>query len=122
MYVDTDFARHIWTLTLMPRERRDLDADAVVQRPLAEVGAPRPGSDHRMHARADRVEADLLCTEEQQRADVAGFETIAGDDPATGVGERRVIEVVRQPKDVRRFEHPLQVLVEPEDRGPLAVA
>src|SRR3990170_7058216 len=99
----------------VPAPARDLDADALLERLLAEVGAPRPHRDEHVHGRAQRAEAHLAVPADRGRPDVAGVQSVRADDLLGRFRQRllrvREIHVVK----LRGAAKALQVLVKVPD-------
>src|SRR5665647_1566246 len=95
-----------------------LGADAAPDALLAEVGAPRPHGDDRIHGRVHREDAHLPVPAEDQRADVAGLQAVGADHLVRGAHE--FLEAVRHRHvvELRRALETPQMLAEAEHGRP----
>src|SRR5258706_4145648 len=97
---------------VVARERRDVRADAVLERLAAEVARPLPRRDADARPAAVDVQVPAARVEEEERPDVALAESVRGDDLKGRVlelalRERKLLEAeaargVEQPRDVLR--------------------
>ena len=94
-----------------------LHPDPLLQRILAEVGAPRPHRDRDVDGRLQRVHADLAVPTERERPDVARLQVVRADDLLRGVlhglGREGDVQVV----ELRAAVQALEVLVQVPDGG-----
>jgi hypothetical protein len=95
----------------------DLDADAVLEGFLTQVGAPRPGGDGHVHGGALGGDAHLFGAVEGDRAQVAGFELVGADDFELGFHQDFLAVRNVHHVDLAGVEQTLGVLGEAEDRS-----
>ena len=113
-------------MDVVARPRRDLDADAVVEGALAEVGAPLPRDDHRAHGVLWRVHAHRAVADEDDGPQVRLDHAVLAHQRDARVGHLRRGDARLEHDELARVVEPLDVLLEAEDGrravGPLVRA
>src|SRR3954470_14870012 len=96
--------------------RADPDIDPFFKRVLTQVRAPFPRQDCGVDGTGERVDAKLVITAIDDRADVTRLEFVRANRLEDCFGQRRLIELRLHPVNPRGVEQPAHVRFKPEAR------